>query len=76
MYMGLVVLGRQKYTQSEPSDFEVEVATENLQDTNHQVLIKSQQNCLRHGVEQFSLRFIDLLLPFGIRRNCLRNGRS
>ena len=28
----------------EPRAFEVEMAIENLEDTNHQVLIKSQQN--------------------------------
>ena len=35
--------------------------------TNHQVLFKSQQNCLRQGVEKFSIRSIKLLLLFGIR---------
>ena len=28
------------------------------------------------GVRQFTMRFINLLFPFGIRRNCLRSGRS
>jgi hypothetical protein len=28
------------------------------------------------GVEQFALRFTNLLLLFGIRRNCLRCGKS
>ena len=31
-------------TVSEPSTFEVKMATEKLKDTNHQVLIKSQKN--------------------------------
>jgi len=39
MYMGLMMLGRQKYLQQpivpEPSAFEVEMATEKLKDTNH-----------------------------------------
>jgi len=49
MYIGLMMLGRQKYSTAEPlvlepSAFVVEMATEKLKDTNHQVLIKSQQN--------------------------------
>ena len=31
---------------------------------------------LRQGVGQFAVRFINLLFLFGIRRNCLRSGRS
>ena len=45
-------------------------------DTIHQVMIKSQQNWLRQGVEKFALRSINLLILFGIRRNCLTSGRS
>ena len=44
--------------------------------TNHQVLIRSQQNWLKQGVGQFAVRFINLLFLFGIRMNCLKNGRS
>jgi len=43
---------------------------------NHQVMIKYQQNGFKQGVEQFVVRFINLLFLFGIRRNCLRSGRS
>ena len=43
---------------------------------NHHLLIKSQQNWLKQGVSQFAVRFINLLFLFGIRRNCLKNGRS
>jgi hypothetical protein len=39
-------------------------------------LIKAQYNSLKQDVEQFSLRSINILILFGIRRNCLRNGRS
>jgi len=28
------------------------------------------------GVHQFAVRTVNLLIPFGIRRNCLRSGRS
>ena len=40
------------------------------------MLIKSQQKWLRQGVEQFALRFINLIILFGKRRNYLRSGRS
>jgi len=52
------------------------MATGKLKDTNHQVLIKSQQKLLRKGVEQLTVRSINLLLLFGRRRNCLRSERS
>jgi len=55
---------------------EVQLATEELKVTNHQALIKSHQNWLRHGVEQFAIRSIILLFLFGIRRNCMRSGSS
>ena len=38
-------------------------------------MIKSQQNLLKQGLGQFAVRFINLLFLFGIRRNCLMNGR-
>ena len=44
--------------------------------TNHQVLIKYQQNWLKQGVEQLTVRFTNLLFLSEIRRNCLRSGRS
>jgi hypothetical protein len=31
---------------------------------------------INQGVEQFAVRSIDLLILFGIRRNCLRSGRG
>jgi len=40
------------------------------------VLIKSQQNWWRQGIEQFAVRSINLLIVWGIRRLCLRSGRS
>jgi hypothetical protein len=54
----------------EPNAFEVEMAIEVLKDTNH------HQKLLRQMAEQFALRYINLLNRFGIRRNCLRTGRS
>ena len=79
MYMGLIMFGRQKYT-AEPlvpelSAFEVELANEKL--NSHQSRgIDEIPAELRQGVEQFALRSINLLFLFGIRRNCLRSGRS
>jgi len=35
----------------DPSVFELEMTIKNLKDTNHQVLIKSQQKRLKQGVE-------------------------
>ena len=60
----------------EPSASEIELAVDKLKVTNRQVLIKYRLNCLKKGVEQFAWRFINLLLLFGRRRNCLKSGRS
>jgi hypothetical protein len=61
----------------EPSAFEVDMAIEKLKkDTNHRILIKFQQNCLKQEVGQFGPRSINLLILFGIRRDCLSSGRS
>jgi hypothetical protein len=58
--------------------FEVELAIEKLKkrDTNQQVLIKSQQNLLKQWIGQFTVRTVDIRIMFGIRKNCLRSGRS
>ena len=52
----------------EPSAFEVEMAIEKLKILTE--LFKSER------VEQLDMRSINLLFLFGIRKNCLRNGRS
>jgi hypothetical protein len=48
MYVGLMMIGRQKYKQqslvSEPSAFEFAMATEKLKEANRLLLIKSKQN--------------------------------
>ena len=51
----------------ELSAFQAEMATVKLKDPDHQGLIKSQQNWLKQGVEQFALRSIHLLFLFGGR---------
>ena len=60
----------------EPSTFDFEMAIEKLKRGKSPVLIKSQQNWLKQKVEQFAIRSINLLILSGIRRNCLRSGRS
>jgi len=59
----------------EPSAFKFELAIEKLK-RHHQVLVKSQQNWLKQGVEQFAVRIVYLLILFGIRRNRLGRGSS
>ena len=60
----------------EPSASEVELAIDKLKITNRQVLIKYRQHLLQQGVEQFAWRFMNLLLLYGRRRNCLKSGSS
>ena len=59
----------------EPIAFEIEMAIEKLKRTNHQVLIKSQQNWLVQGVDQMAVSSINLLFIFWIKLNCLRGWR-
>jgi hypothetical protein len=51
------------------SAFEIEMATEKLKNTSHQVFIKFQQNLLKQEIVKFALRSINLLILFGIKRN-------
>jgi len=61
----------------EPSAFEIEMAIGKPKThTNQQILIKSQQNLLKQWIGQFILRTIYVLILVGIRKNCLRSGRS
>ena len=60
----------------EPRAFEVEKVIGKLKRHKSQVLIHSQQNRLNQEVGQFALMSINLFNLFGIRRNCLRSGRS
>jgi len=78
--MGLMMLGRQKYIQQATSSWAPCLwdsgscwKAKNTQ--NRQVWIKFEQHWLKQGVEQFALRSTNLLILFGIRRNCPRSGR-
>ena len=76
LHLGLVIYADRNTYIRTTCAFEIEMAVEKSKDTSHQVLIKSQKNWLRKGVEQFALRSINLLLLFGTKRHCLRSGRS
>ena len=49
---------------------------EMLKDVNHQGLFIFKQNIFAREVEEYVLRCINLLILFGIMKNCLDNGRS
>ena len=57
----------------EPSVFEVGLAIEKLKSHKSP---GTDQIPAGTGVEQFAVRSVNLLFLFGIRRNCLRSGRS
>jgi len=61
---------------SDPSAFEFELPIEKLKSHKSSVIDQIPAELIKTGVEQFALRSINLLLLFGIRRNCLGSGRS
>jgi hypothetical protein len=50
---------------------EVEVGTEMLKDANQPGTDQTPAELIKAGIEQFALRFINLKILFGKRRNCL-----
>ena len=60
----------------EPSAPEFELAIDKLKSHKSPVIDQYQQNWLKQEVEQFTWRFVNLLLLFGRKRNCLKSGRS
>jgi hypothetical protein len=60
---------------AEPSAFEVEMAMEKLKRRTSPNMDPVLAELIKAGLEQFSLRSINLLILLGIRRNCLRSGR-
>ena len=52
------------------------MAVEKLNRNKSSVKDQIPVELIKAGVEQFDLRTISLLVRHGIRRNCLRNGRS
>ena len=60
----------------EPSAFQVEMANEKLKRHKSSSTGQIPAELIKTGVEQFTLRTINLLILFGISRNCLRSGKS
>ena len=59
-----------------PDHFEIAMAIEKLKRNKSPGNSQIPAELIKAGVEQFTLRSINLLILFGIRRNCLRSGRS
>ena len=60
----------------EPSALEVELAIVKLKCHKSPGIDQIPAELIREGVEQFTIRSINLLFLFGIKRNCLSRGRS
>ena len=60
----------------EPSASEVELAIDKLKSHKSPGTDQIPAELIKAGVEQFAWRFINFLLLFGRRRNCLKSGRS
>jgi len=60
----------------EPSAAEVELAIDKLKRHKSPGIDQIPAELIKAGIEQFAWRFINLLLLFGRRRNCLKSGRS
>jgi len=60
----------------EPSAAEFELAIDKLKSHKSKGIDQIPADLIKAGVEQFAWRFINLLLLFGRRRNCLKSGRN
>ena len=60
----------------EPIALEIVLAIEKLKSHKSSGIDQIPAELIKQGVAQFALRFINLSLLFGIRRNCLKSGRS
>ena len=60
----------------EPSVLEFELAIQRLKSHKSPGIDQIPEELINAGVVKFAERFINLSLLFGIRRNCLMNGRS
>jgi glycerol-3-phosphate dehydrogenase len=60
----------------EPSASEVELAIERVNSHKSPGIDQITAELIKAGVERLAVRFINLLFLSGVRRNCLRSGRS
>ena len=60
----------------EPSASGVKLAIKKIKSHKSPGIDQTSAELMRQGVEQFAVRVINLLFLFGIRRKCLRSGRS
>jgi len=60
----------------EPSACEFELAIDKLKSHKSPGIDQVPAELIKAGVEQIDWRFVNLLLLFGRRRNCLKSGRS
>jgi hypothetical protein len=60
----------------EPSLVEVEIGIGKLKIINPRVLIRFWPNLSKQGVKHYVLRYRDLFVLYGIRRNCHSSGGS
>jgi hypothetical protein len=60
----------------EPSACEFEVAIEKLKRQKSPGTVRIPSEYIKAGGKQFAVRSINILIIFGIRRNCLRSRRS
>jgi len=61
---------------SESNVFEGEMAVEKLKSHKSQGTEQIPSEFIKAGVRHFALKFINLLILFGVRRNCQKSGRS
>jgi hypothetical protein len=59
----------------EPSAYEIKLAIEKLQ-SHKSHIDQIPAEVIKAGAEKFAMRFVNILFLFGIRRSCLRSGRS
>jgi hypothetical protein len=60
----------------EPSAFEIEMAIEKIKRHKSPGTDQTPTELTKTGVEKFASRSINILILLGMRRNCLRSGRS
>jgi len=60
----------------EPSDSDFELVIEKLKSHTSPGIDQIPAELIKAGVEQFAMKSINLLFLSGIKRNCLRSGRS